>query len=111
MGAVAVSRLTEGFQPGLLQVRLGGRVSDVLGLGDAVFPALVAGFAKRYDLAQEKSRLFPAALTGFGVGCLLCEFSPGIDGRGLPALLYILPVMLLAVLATATVDGDDVFEL
>ena len=111
MGAVAVSRLSEGFQPGLLQVRLGGRVSDVLGLGDAVFPALVAGFAKRYDLAQEKSRLFPAALAGFGVGCLLCELSPGIDGRGLPALLYILPVMLLAVLATATVDGDDVFEL
>ena len=111
MGAVAVSRLTEGFQPGLLQVRLGGRVSDVLGLGDAVFPALVAGFAKRYDLAKEESRLFPAALTGFGVGCLLCELSPGIDGRGLPALLYILPVMLLAVLATAAVDGDDVFEL
>ena len=111
MGAVAVSRLSEGFQPGLLQVRLGGRVSDVLGLGDSVFPALVAGFAKRYDLAQEESRLFPAALTGFGVGCLLCELSPGIDGRGLPALLYILPVMLLAVLATATVDGDDVFEL
>ena len=111
MGAVAVSRLTEGFQPGLLQVRLGGRVSDVLGLGDAVFPALVAGFAKRYDLSKEESRLFPAALTGFGVGCLLCELSPGIDGRGLPALLYILPVMLLAVLTTATVDGDDVFEL
>ena len=111
MGAVAVSRLTEGFQPGLLQVRLGGRVSDVLGLGDAVFPALVAGFAKRYDLAKEESRLFPAALAGFGVGCLLCELSPGIDGRGLPALLYILPVMLLAVLATAAVDGDDVFEL
>ena len=111
MGAVAVSRLSEGFQPGLLQVRLGGRVSDVLGLGDAVFPALVAGFAKRYDLSQKERRLFPAALTGFGVGCLLCELSPGIDGRGLPALLYILPVMLLAVLATATVDGDDVFEL
>ena len=110
MGAVAVSRLSEGFQPGLLQVRLGGRVSDVLGLGDAVFPALVAGFAKRYDLARG-SRLFPAALTGFGVGCLLCELSPGIDGRGLPALLYILPVMLLAVLATAAVDGDDVFDL
>ena len=110
MGAVAVSRLTEGFQPGLLQVRLGGRVSDVLGLGDAVFPALVAGFAKRHDLARG-SRLFPAALTGFGVGCLLCELSPGIDGRGLPALLYILPVMVLAVLATAAVDGDDVFEL
>ena len=111
MGAVAVSRLSEGFQPGLLQVRLGGRVSDVLGLGDAVFPALIAGFAKRYNLAQEESRLFPAALTGFGVGCLLCELSPGIDGRGLPALLYILPVMVLAVLATAAVDGDDVFEL
>ena len=111
MGAVAVSRLSEGFQPSLLQVRLGGRVSDVLGLGDAVFPALIAGFAKRYDLVKEESRLFPAALTGFGVGCVLCELSPGIDGRGLPALLYILPVMLLAVLATATVDGDDVFDL
>ena len=109
MGAVAVSRLAaEGFQPGLLQVRLGGRISDVLGLGDAVFPALVAGFAKRYDLARE-SRLFPAALAGFGVACVLCELSPGIDGRGLPALLYILPVMVLAVLATAAVDGEDVF--
>ena len=75
-----------------------------------LYLVIVAGFAKRYDLVQE-GRLFPAALAGFGVGCLLCELSPGIDGRGLPALLYILPVMLLAVLATAAVDGDDVFEL
>ena len=53
----------------------------------------------------------PRRWRGFGVGCLLCELSPGIDGRGLPALLYILPVMVLAVLATAAVDGDDVFNL
>ena len=107
MGAVAASKVFgDAFVPGALTVRIGGRVSDVLGLGDCVFPALVAGFAKRYDAAGGAAAYFPAALAGFGVGCVACEFAPGINAGGVPALVVLLPAMIAAVLATGAARGE-----
>jgi len=108
MGAVAASRALSGgaFQPGALVVRVGGRVTDVLGLGDCVFPALVAGFARRYDNAREGAPYFGAALGGYGAGCVACEFYPGINEGGAPALVVLLPAMIAAVLATGAARGD-----
>ena len=61
MGAVAMSKvgLAAGgneWQPGLLEVQLGGRVSDLLGLGDAVFPAILSTFCLRFDEEKEALR-------------------------------------------------------
>jgi len=98
MGAVAMSKATGTvWQPGLFVVRLRGIVTDLLGLGDAVFPSLLSTFCLRYDRSATPTNYFAASLVGFGVGCLVCEFVPGIADSGLPALLFIVPSMLTVV--------------
>ena len=44
---------------GLFQVVVGGKVSDVLGLADVVFPAMLAGWSVRYDV--DKKNLYESA--------------------------------------------------
>mmetsp|Transcript_29977 Transcript_29977/g.67239 ORF Transcript_29977/g.67239 Transcript_29977/m.67239 type:complete len:142 (-) Transcript_29977:190-615(-) len=130
MGAVAMSRIGGGlgWQPGLFEVRaVSGRVTDILGLGDAVFPALLAALAARFDAREEKGAAaqelgedgtspppyyMGASLAGFAAGCSVCEFAPGIDTSGLPALLFLVPGMLLAVFGLALARGElaDLWE-
>jgi hypothetical protein len=107
MGAVAMAKATGSiWQPGLFEVQLRGRVTDLLGLGDAVFPTLLSVFARRYDMDQsERTHLFLASLSGFFFGTLSCEFVPGISTSGLPALLFIVPFMVTSVLGWALVNG------
>ena len=98
---------------------VGGRVSDVLGLGDVAFPAMLVGWARRYALlpspdppttttaaapANRRGSVHSAALVGYGVGCLLCEVFQ--TGRGQPALLYVVPAMLAAVAIAGAATGD-----
>lgn len=119
MGAVALSKVgglgagdsSSIWQPGLLEVRLRSRVTDLLGLGDAVFPSLLSTFALRYDQSRTgwESSLpyyFFASVTGFAIGCASCEVAPGIGSSGLPALLFIVPAMLVAVLSLSAVRGE-----
>mmetsp|Transcript_34919 Transcript_34919/g.104156 ORF Transcript_34919/g.104156 Transcript_34919/m.104156 type:complete len:558 (-) Transcript_34919:178-1851(-) len=130
MGAVALSKVGGAsaltgdggalslWQPGLLEVRLRGRATDLLGLGDAVFPSLLATFAFRFDRKEDAGEgesdrpllYFSAAMFGFTTGCLACEFVPGIDSTGLPALLFIVPAMFTSVLGLAAVRGDNVWS-
>jgi hypothetical protein len=109
------------WRPGLFAVSIdgAGRVSDALGLADVVFPAILTGWAKRWDKQQntvdleteedpeaEKAgkSLYSASLVGFGVGCVLCEVLQ--TGAGQPALLYLVPSMLTSVLFTALLNGQ-----
>ena len=105
MGAVALSK-TEGiWQPGLFQVRLKGIVTDLLGLGDAVFPTLLSTFLLRFD-QQMHTNYFVAYIAGFGIGCAACEFVPGIQDTGLSALLFLVPAMFATVFGLAFIQGD-----
>ena len=107
MGAVALSKAGGAvWQPGLFQIQLRGHVSDLLGLGDAVFPSLLSTFCLRYDFDKGDTNYFRASLFGFALGCLACEFAPGINSSGLPALLFIVPLMLAAVLGLALAEGN-----
>ena len=119
MGAVALSKTNAGaWQPGLFQVRLRGIATDLLGLGDSVFPSLLSTFCLRFDQAKTQEGddnesssgldlpTFPAAMLGFGAGCLACEFAPGIGESGLPALLFIVPAMLTSVGLTLLLSGQ-----
>ena len=117
MGAVALSKAglsgaaSTIWQPGLFQVRIRGAVSDLLGLGDAVFPALLSTFCLRFDQRCKrdtggKEFYFGASIFGFALGCIACEFAPGVDSTGLPALLFLVPFMLTTVVGTAIVRGD-----
>lgn len=110
MGAVAMNKLASAdFQPGLLVTRVGGNIGGALGLGDAVFPAMLAIFTKRYDTLMDKKKtisLFGASLLGYIVGCLGCELLPFVTTSGVPALLLIAPSMLLLVLGVAFLRGE-----
>lgn len=119
MGAVAMSKVddTSLWQPGLLEVRLRGRVTDLLGLGDAVFPSLLSTYALRFDSSRSNDATnipyyFAASVAGYGLGCAACEFAPGIGSSGLPALLFIIPAMLTSVLGLSLVRGEfgDIFQ-
>eukprot|EP00536_Pseudo-nitzschia_multiseries_P010556 jgi/Psemu1/243042/estExt_Genewise1.C_3260003 len=129
MGSVAIQKLTStGFQPGLLVTKLdGNKLTGTLGLGDAVFPSILASFLKRFDDDQNEykpgramvnneeeqqqherpqSRLFEASLLGYAAGCLACEFAPSISTGGVPALVFLLPSMGLATLLAASASGS-----
>lgn len=110
MGSVAMQKLTSSsFQPGLLVTKVGKSLGGALGLGDAVFPSLLASFVKRFDDATANEnwrlRLFPVSMVGYLLGCLACEFSPLISDSGIPALVFIVPVMLMCVVVAAALDG------
>lgn len=113
MGAVAMNKLTSAyFQPGLLVTRIGSNLGGALGLGDAVFPAILAIFAKRYDRGVQNDvnapiiSLFAASMAGYVVGCLACELVPSVATTGVPALLLIAPSMLLSVVGVASIRGE-----
>jgi hypothetical protein len=102
------------WRPGLLQVNLNGKVSDALGLGDVIFPSLLAGWALRYDNRAKEytgegegsgggggSSIYSSALGGYALGCLLCELFQ--TGAGQPALLYVVPAMV-GVMAATNID-------
>ena len=115
MGSVAIQKLTSGgFQPGLLVTKLDGdKLTGTLGLGDAVFPSILASFLKRFDedwnnTHESSSRLFEASMGGYVIGCLVCELVPSIATRGLPALVFLVPCMGLATFLAAS--QDDRFE-
>uniref|UniRef100_A0A7S2C8M9 Uncharacterized protein n=1 Tax=Octactis speculum TaxID=3111310 RepID=A0A7S2C8M9_9STRA len=114
------------WQPGALQVVFGGRLTDLLGLGDAVFPSILATWALAFDKRQQQTTTpsdvtaddetvslsttggwgyFEASLVGFTLGCVACELGPGAS-TGQPALLYLVPSMLCTVLLLAVLRGD-----
>jgi hypothetical protein len=127
MGSVAIEKLRSNtFQPGLLQTRIDDRfLGGSLGLGDAVFPSLLAIFVRRFDLHKKPSKeednsdddheagvvspdvsLFVVSMVGYLFGCGACEFVPvALASTGLPALLFIIPVMLLSVMTFAAATG------
>jgi len=116
MGAVAMNKLTGNFQPGLLITRLEGRLGGALGLGDAVFPSLLATMARRFDLESRNSSggggvvsLFASSMVGYVAGCLACELLPILSSSGVPALLLIVPFMVASTVGAAALQGrlDD----
>ena len=87
------------WQPGLFEIVVGNKVSDVLGLADIVFPSTLAGWAYRFDNANKDKAndisVFASSLAGYVFGCLLLEIFQ--TGQGQPALIYLVPSMLSSV--------------
>ena len=105
-GATAAAAVTaavtnwSAWRPGLVEVVVGGRVTDALGLGDIIFPALLAGWCLHFDKLQGSTRpLYKSCLFGYAGGSLLSELFQS-EGGGQPQLLFLVPSMLLAVLLT-----------
>jgi len=116
------------WNPGLLSVVVGhsqnAKITEALGLGDVVFPAcLVAwGFfadavGKSTDAAEEAEEIpkrqisyTTATTAGYVIGSAATEivgtFSLLGSGRGLPALIFLIPSMLIAVTTVAASRGE-----
>ena len=113
MGSVALQKLNaDTFQPGLLVSKIDGRLVGSLGLGDAVFPSLLATFVRRYDNDNSNKSLsrpsfFVVCLFGYLLGCMACEFVPMfLSTLGIPALVFIVPSMLGSVLVVAALFNE-----
>ena len=100
--------------PGLFDISVGGKPSDLLGVGDVVFPAILAGWSRRFDANyaetisnnddndndgtdndSKSTGLYTASVIGFAIGCLACELFQ--TGSGQPALIFLVPSMLTTV--------------
>jgi presenilin-like A22 family membrane protease len=102
METVARAKLEGPWRPGLLEMVLVGRVSDVIGLGDIVFPACLVswGFALNMSYAS-------ATIGGYVLGSLLTEIASTLGpNQGLPALIFIAPAMLTTVSLVAIQRGE-----
>lgn len=103
METVARSKMEGSWRPGLLEMVLVGRVSDVIGLGDVVFPACLVSwgysFHKRYAYA---------AIAGYMLGSIVTEVVStfGPTQQGLPALIFLTPAMLGSVSLLALQRGE-----
>lgn len=88
------------WSPGLFQVVINNRISDVLGLGDIIFPSVLVRWAKYFDTREgenvndRKSKLYNSAIGGYVIGLVMCEIFQ--TGSGAPALLFLVPSMLLS---------------
>eukprot|EP00747_Dinoflagellata_sp_TGD_P016103 gnl/TRDRNA2_/TRDRNA2_124862_c3_seq2.p1 gnl/TRDRNA2_/TRDRNA2_124862_c3~~gnl/TRDRNA2_/TRDRNA2_124862_c3_seq2.p1 ORF type:complete len:166 (+),score=27.75 gnl/TRDRNA2_/TRDRNA2_124862_c3_seq2:70-498(+) len=101
VSSVPVRQAVQQWLPGLLQVSVNGRPSDLLGVGDVVFPAMLSGWARRWDCTEcaegrDNPGLYGASVGGFALGCVACELLQ--TGGGQPALIYLVPAMSTAVL-------------
>ena len=84
------------WRPGLLQIVIQGKPSDLFGLGDIAFPSLLAGWSLRKDgesSTKGNSVYFRYSMISYVVGCMLLEFLQ--TGSGQPALIYLVPSMLI----------------
>ena len=75
----------------------------MLGLGDIILPGLLLVLVARIDMRQKGqllicSGLFKISLLGYGVALILANQAVVFFQYGQPALLYIVPLMLLPVL-------------
>jgi hypothetical protein len=119
------------WNPGLLSVIVGhsqnARITEALGLGDVVFPACLVAWSCFADnvMAQTPTAIdnesvglpkgnrisYTSATTaGYVIGSAATEivgsFSLLGSGRGLPALIFLIPAMLLAVTTLAYSRGE-----
>ncbi|MBX9695544.1 MAG: hypothetical protein K2Z81_24380, partial [Cyanobacteria bacterium] len=87
--------------------------SDVLGLGDVIFPSILVRWTKYFDekatRAQEEAtdasegvlehqnqryNMYQAAIGGYIIGLVMCEIFQ--TGSGAPALLFLVPSMFIS---------------
>ena len=90
-----------------LQDELGGQT--MLGLGDIALPGLLISYLLRFDYQMGYGWLrgyFGMSVVGYGAGLLLTYVALVVMRSGQPALLYLVPCTLYAVLLVAWCRGD-----
>jgi signal peptide peptidase-like protein 2B len=78
--------------------------ASMLGLGDVLLPGVVLDFFMRFD-ASHGTSLFVIAFIGYCVGVQISWIAVFLMERGQPALLWVLPAILVPVLIASTAQG------
>ncbi|BAF20573.1 signal peptide peptidase-like 5 precursor [Oryza sativa Japonica Group] len=83
---------------------------SIIGFGDILLPGLLVAFALRYDWAAKKSLqtgYFLWSMVAYGSGLLITYVALNLmDGHGQPALLYIVPFTLGALISLGWKRGE-----
>merc|ERR1719187_525793 len=85
----------------------GREVAGLLGFGDVVLPAILASYMVLVGFVLEKPRLYiGATFLSYPVSLVVTIVSLYFMQVAQPALLYIVPIMMLAIVITAAASGD-----
>ncbi|KAF2210779.1 hypothetical protein CERZMDRAFT_44326 [Cercospora zeae-maydis SCOH1-5] len=84
---------------------------SMLGLGDIVLPGLYIALCLRYDLflhylRKQKQPYFTAAMVGYAVGMIATLIFMSVFQHAQPALLYLVPGVLLSTWGTGLLRGE-----
>lgn len=79
---------------------------SLIGLGDIILPGIVLKYAYRCDQLLGKRRLFPVAYLGYVCGLLACMYCLIVYQLAQPALLYLVPCIMIPVLCTARLTSN-----
>ncbi|XP_073910430.1 signal peptide peptidase-like 2B isoform X3 [Castor canadensis] len=72
------------------------RPFSLLGFGDILVPGLLVAYCHRFDIQVQSSRVYFVACTiAYGIGLLVTFLALVLMQRGQPALLYLVPCMLV----------------
>ena len=84
----------------------------LLGVGDIVLPTLFISFTRRFDEKKLLSIYYTTAVVGFAVGLGLTGVALLTTHKAQPALLYLVPCLLLPtiILAYCRNDYKDLWE-
>ncbi|KAH8022892.1 hypothetical protein HPB51_006250 [Rhipicephalus microplus] len=79
-----------------------------LGYGDIAVPGLAVAYCRSYDVIVKKgmSWYFLLALGGYAVGLIMAMTASRLMNMGQPALLYLIPAILVPVILLAWCRGD-----
>ncbi|KAI9906129.1 hypothetical protein PsorP6_014277 [Peronosclerospora sorghi] len=79
----------------------------LLGLGDVIVPGLLLAFTLRYDDAQGgRTHYFRLMALGYASGLAMANVAVAVSNMGQPALLYLVPSTLGALLVLSKRNGD-----
>lgn len=75
------------------------RPYSLLGFGDILLPGLFVGFCRNFDIVAQikRSPYFVGAIVGYGIGLLITFIALVYMKTGQPALLYLVPSVLIPV--------------
>jgi hypothetical protein len=76
-----------------------------LGIGDLILPAILIVIAARAGQQAGTPRLYIAAIAGYGAGLAACLAVAATTGAALPAMVFLVPGVLVAVAVTARQAG------
>jgi presenilin-like A22 family membrane protease len=95
--------------PGLIgiagQATLVSPYAVALGVGDVTLPGILIVIAGRAGRQVGTSRLYVAAISGYAIGLAACLAVPASVSTALPALVFLIPGVIVAVALTARRAG------